>query len=58
LRKDGKACVADTLAFISGTASRLQRIHVQLTGPLSIDYIELRGVRADNKQPIVERTKP
>jgi hypothetical protein len=58
VRKEGKACVADTLAFISGTASRLQRIHVQLSGPLSIDYIELRGVRADNKQPIVERTKP
>jgi hypothetical protein len=58
VRKEGKACVADALTFLSGTAARLQRIHVQLSGPLSVDYLELRGVRVDNKQPIVERAKP
>src|SRR5262249_16926572 len=58
VRKAENACVADPIAFISATPARLQRIHVQLSGPLSVDYIELRGVRVDNRQPIVERTKP
>jgi hypothetical protein len=58
VRKEDKACVAEPLAFIQGTSARLQRIHVQLSGPLSVSYIELRGVRVDNKQPITERAKP
>jgi hypothetical protein len=58
VRKDGDKCAADAMSYLSGTSAFLQRVHVQLTGPLSIDYIELRGLRADNRQPIVERTKP
>jgi hypothetical protein len=57
-RKEGAACVAEPLAYISGVPARLDRIHVQLSGPLSVSWIELRGVRTDDKQPIVERTKP
>jgi hypothetical protein len=58
LRKEKNACVAEPLTYISGTSARLERIHVQLSGPLSVSYIEIRGVRSDNKQPIVERAKP
>ncbi len=57
-RKEGDKCVAEAMTFINSTAAKLQRIHVELSGPISIKYIEIRGVRADNKQPIVERTKP
>ncbi|MFT3770241.1 MAG: DUF4833 domain-containing protein [Minicystis sp.] len=58
VRKEGDKCVADPMSYISGTSALLQRIHVQLSGPLSIQYIDIRGLRADNKQPINERTKP
>jgi hypothetical protein len=58
VRKEGKACVAETLAYLKGTAARLEHIHVQLSGPLSVSYVELRGVRVDDGQPISERTKP
>jgi hypothetical protein len=57
-RKDGNACVAEPLSNISGVAARLQRIHVQLSGPLSVSYIDISGIRTDNGQPIVERAKP
>jgi hypothetical protein len=57
VRKEGSACVAEPVAFIAGTPARLSHIHVQLSGPLSIDWIDIRGVGKDNK-PIVERAKP
>jgi hypothetical protein len=57
-RKEGNACVAEPLTNISGVGARLQRIHVQLSGPLSVSYIDISGVRQDNGQPIVERAKP
>jgi len=57
IRKDADKCVADSLTYITGTSALLQRIHVQLSGPLSIQYIDLRGLRADNRQPINERVK-
>lgn len=50
-KKDGK-CVAESNAFISGTAARLDRIFVQVSG-FSYDWIELRGFA--NGKPIVER---
>lgn len=58
VRKEGATCVAEPISYIAGTSARLQRIHVQLSGPLSISWIDIRGVRTDNKQPINERTKP
>jgi hypothetical protein len=58
VKKDGATCVAEPVTYISGVSARLQKIHVQLSGPLSIDYIDIRGVRTDNKQPINEKTKP
>lgn len=57
-RKENNACVADALTYISGVSAKLQRIHVQLSGPLSVDYIDIRGVRTDNNAPISERAKP
>lgn len=58
VRKEGAACAADPIAYIAATPAKLQRIHVQLSGPLSIDWIDIRGLRADNGQPINERAKP
>lgn len=58
VRKEGEKCVAEPMTYIAGTAAQLQRIHVQLSGPLSIQYIDIRGLRADNRQPINERAKP
>jgi hypothetical protein len=58
VHKEGSSCVAEPLAFISGVTARLERIHVQLKSFLSIDYIEIRGKRVDDKQAIVERAKP
>ena len=53
-KRDGK-CVSETNAFISGTAARLDRIFVQVSGTFSYDWIELRGFA--NGKPIVERVK-
>lgn len=58
VHKDGDKCVAEPLAFISGVTAKLEKIHVQLKGFLSVDYIEIRGRRVDDKQPIVERARP
>ena len=58
VRKESNACVADALAYVSGVSARLEHIHVLLSGPISIDWIDLVGKRVDNKQPITERTQP
>jgi hypothetical protein len=58
VRKEGDKCVAEPITYINSTSARLNKIHVQLSGPLSISWIEIRGVRTDNKEAIVERTKP
>lgn len=58
VRKEGNACAGEAHTYISGVPAKLARIHIQLSGPLSIDYIDIRGTRLDNKQPISERAKP
>lgn len=58
LRKENGVCVADSTTYILGVAARLHLIHVELAGPLSVKWIELRGKRTDDGQPIVERVKP
>jgi hypothetical protein len=58
VRKGTGVCLADSTTFIAGAAARLRLIHVQLAGPLSVSWIELRGERTDNGEPIVERIKP
>jgi hypothetical protein len=46
------------MTYIADTPARLRLIHVELAGPLSVKWIELRGQRVDNGQPKVERIKP
>jgi hypothetical protein len=58
VRKGNGTCLADSMTFIAGVAARLRLIHVELAGPFSVSWIELRGERTDNGQPIVERVKP
>src|SRR5262249_49525217 len=55
VRKDGASCSAEALAFIGNVPARLNRIYVHVAGFLSVDYIELSGVRLDNGKPVVER---
>jgi hypothetical protein len=57
VRKERGVCVADSMTFIAGTPARLNLIHVELAGFLSVRWIELRGQRTDSGQPIVERVK-
>jgi hypothetical protein len=57
-RKANGVCVADSTTFISGVAARLRLVHVELAGPLSVKWVELRGQRSDNDESIVERVKP
>jgi len=57
-RKEGTACVADAVTYINKVPAHLKRIHVQLSGPLSIDYIEISGTKVDDNAAIVERAKP
>ncbi len=57
VRKERGVCVADSMTYISDTPARLSLIHVELAGPFSVRWIELRGQRSDNGQPVVERVK-
>ncbi len=58
VHKEGNTCKGEALTFISGVASRLKHIHVQLSGPLSVSYIDISGARVDDNQPITERAHP
>ena len=53
-RRDGK-CVAESIAFINGTPSLLERVFVHVAGFLKVDWIEIRGLL--NGKPVVERVK-
>jgi hypothetical protein len=58
VHKGEKACEAEAISYIARVPSKLDRIHVQLTGPLSIAWIDIRGARLDDGRAISERTKP
>lgn len=58
VRKENNVCVGEALAYINGVSARLEHIHVQLSGPISIDWIDIIGKRVDDRRPIAERTKP
>jgi len=58
VRKENGGCVGDAMTFIAGISARLRLIHVELAGPLSVSWIELRGTKTDGAAPIVERVKP
>jgi hypothetical protein len=58
VRKENGACVGDAVTYIGGISARLRLVHVELAGPFSVSWIELRGAKTDGGQPIVERVKP
>ena len=53
-KKDGK-CVAETLVTINKEPALLEQVFVHIAGFLSVDWIELRGLRLG--RPSVERVK-
>ncbi|HSO36709.1 MAG TPA: DUF4833 domain-containing protein [Labilithrix sp.] len=53
-KKDGK-CVSETLATINKEPALLEQVFVHIAGFLSVDWIELRGLRFG--KPMVERVR-
>jgi hypothetical protein len=53
-KKDGK-CVAETVTTINKESAFLENVFVHIAGFLSVDWIELRGLRLG--KPTVERVK-
>lgn len=53
-KKDGH-CVAETVATINKESAILEQVFVHIAGFLSVDWIELRGLRFG--RPMVERVK-
>jgi hypothetical protein len=53
---DGR-CVATARMTIAGATAELLSVYVKLGGPLSVDYIEIKGRDFRTGKPIVERLK-
>lgn len=51
-------CHAAAFTTISGKRARLTLIFLQLSGPLSVKWVELRGVDDETGAALVERVKP
>lgn len=51
-------CVASPTTTISGTRSVLEDVYVVLGGPVSIDYVELRGRAVSGGEATYERLDP
>ena len=50
-------CVAVARATIAGVTAELLSIHAQLSGPFSVEYIDIKGKDFKTGKPIVERLK-
>jgi Domain of unknown function (DUF4833) len=55
--RDGDRCAAHSMTIIAGGPAQLHEIHVQLSGPISVAWVDLVGTR-DDGSPAVERVKP
>jgi hypothetical protein len=51
-------CVAVARTTIGGKTAELLSIHVKLTGPFSVEYIDIKGKDFKTGKPIIERLKP
>ncbi len=52
----GASCAAHSMTPIGGGPASLREIRMQLSGPLSVAWVDLVGTRADGT-PAVERVK-
>jgi hypothetical protein len=53
---DGR-CVATTRMTIAGVSAELLSVYVKLAGPLSVEYIDIKGRDPRTGKPVVERLK-
>jgi hypothetical protein len=53
---DGR-CIATTRMTIGGVTAELLSVHVKLSGPLSVEYIDIKGRDPRTGKPAVERLK-
>ena len=56
-RESNGKCVAVARTTIAGVTAELLSIHVKLAGPLSVEYIDIKGRDFRTGKPIVERMK-
>jgi hypothetical protein len=56
-RVDAK-CTGYAIATINGSPARLDRIFLKVSGPISVEYVELRGTNIKTGEPATERIKP
>ena len=54
-RREGGRCVATPLATIGGERAELQRIFLQLSGPLSVAWVSISGVSLTGREKRSER---
>lgn len=54
-RRDGEKCVATAFTTIAGKKAELKMIFVQLSGPLSVSFISIRGTELEGSKPVAER---
>jgi len=54
-RGENGRCVATARTTIAGVNAELSSIYVKLSGPLSVDYIEVKGRDFRTGKPLVER---
>jgi hypothetical protein len=54
-KRQGKGCVATAFTAIAGKRAELKSIFLQLSGPLSVSSVAIKGVDLESGQPVVER---
>ena len=54
-RKEGERCQAAAYTAISGKKAELKMIFIQLSGPLSVSAVTIRGVDLTSGEPVSER---
>lgn len=57
-RSDQDGCTAHAQVRLDGGDAILDRIHVQLGGPMSVDYVTIHGRDSATGQRITERRRP
>lgn len=57
-RQTPGGCSAETTTRIAGAIAQLTDVYVVLSGPLSIDHLELRGRNASTRAAVFERVDP
>ena len=57
-RGNNGRCVATARTTVAGVTAELTSIYVKLNGPLSVEYVDIKGKNMRTGKPVVERLKP